>query len=136
MNYRTDSHSLITATSLIDEYYGTCSEKENFSLTVIELGMILKEAFPDAKRVQRRVNGVRMWHYTLAKIEQTDHLLLWENIPNFTSMLGWHLSTRAHLLSSNGPNAIHNICAIIAGLFTKLSLIAIELSELKLTGIK
>ena len=95
MNYRTDSHSLITATSLIDEYYGTCSEKENFSLTVIELGMILKEAFPDAKRVQRHVNGVRMWHYTLAKIEQTDDLLLWENIPNFTSALGWHLSTRA-----------------------------------------
>ena len=36
-----------------------CPEKENFALQVFELGIILKDVFPDVNRVQRRVKGAR-----------------------------------------------------------------------------
>ena len=95
MNYRADSDSLLTATSLLEEFRSTCAEKENFPLTPVELGLVLKEAFPSAKRVQRRVNGVRMWHYTISKIEKTsEDSLPWEDLPKFASELGWNLSAR------------------------------------------
>ena len=95
MNYRADSDSLLTATSLLEEFQSTCTEKENILLTPTELGFVMKELFPHVKRVQRRVNGVRMWHYTISKIDQTSEVsLVWEDLPKFVSDLVWNLSAR------------------------------------------
>ena len=57
MNYRRDEQNFISLQEILDNYVNNCSEKENFPLQVKELGMILKEAFPQASRVQQRVNG-------------------------------------------------------------------------------
>ena len=55
-DYERDDQSLITVKEILEEYHVNCSEKENFDLQVYELGLILKEVFPDVERVQRRVN--------------------------------------------------------------------------------
>ena len=93
MNYRVDSNSHLTATSLLEEFQSTCAEKENFPLTPVELGFVLRETFPHAKRVQLHVNSVGTWHYTISKIKQAlEDSLLWEDLPKFASELGWNLS--------------------------------------------
>ena len=38
---------------ILKEYQDRCPEKDNFDLQVYELGMILKEVFPDVERVHR-----------------------------------------------------------------------------------
>ena len=58
MNYRRDEQNFISVQEILDDYVNNSSEKENFPLQVKELGIILKEAFPQASRVQRRVNGL------------------------------------------------------------------------------
>ena len=84
---------------ILKDYQVNCPEKENFELQVHELGIILKEVFPDVERVQRRVNGSRSWQYPLAKIANfqqsaavTD-VINWEDLPPFVNGLGWQLSS-------------------------------------------
>ena len=52
MNYRRDEQNFISVQEILDDYVNNSSEKENFPLQVKELGIILKEAFPRASRVQ------------------------------------------------------------------------------------
>ena len=61
INYRRDKQNFISLQEILNDYVNNCSEKETFPLQVRELGMILKEAFPQVSRVQRRVNGGRVW---------------------------------------------------------------------------
>lgn len=82
---------------MLDKYYQSsgCSEKENILFEDCELGRIVKEIFPDAKRSQRRVNGKKTWHYTLscASSDSSDSVE-WENLPNQTSAeVGWQLTS-------------------------------------------
>ena len=74
MNYRRDEQNFISLQEILDDYVNNCSEKENFQLQVKELGMILREAFPQASRVQRRVNGGRVWssQYPLSKTSRLE----------------------------------------------------------------
>ena len=48
MNYRREEQNFISVQEILDDYVNNSSEKENFSLQVKELGIILKEAFPQA----------------------------------------------------------------------------------------
>ena len=48
MNYRRDEQNFISVQEILDDYVNNSSEKENFPLQVKELGIILKEAFPQA----------------------------------------------------------------------------------------
>ena len=75
-NYERDAQSSSTIKKILDEYNAKCPKKENFALQVFELGIILKEAFPDVNRVQRRVNGARTWQYPLAKTTRGNFLTL------------------------------------------------------------
>ena len=72
MNYRRDEQNFISVQEILDDYVNNSSEKENFPLQVKELGIILKEAFPQASRVQRRVNGGRVWQYPLSKTSKLE----------------------------------------------------------------
>lgn len=72
MNYRREEQNFISVQEILDDYVNNSSEKENFPLQVKELGIILKEAFPQASRVQRRVNGGRVWQYPLSKTSSQD----------------------------------------------------------------
>ena len=72
MNYRRDEQNFISVQEILDDYVNNSSEKENFPLQVKELGIILKEAFPQASRVQRRVNGGRVWQYPLSKTSRLE----------------------------------------------------------------
>ena len=94
MNYRRDEQNFISLQEILDEYVNNCSEKENFPLQVKELGMILKEAFPQASRVQRRVNGGRVWQYPLSKTSRLEEdRVKWEDLPAFTKEFDWLLSS-------------------------------------------
>ena len=55
MNYRRDEQNFISVQEILDDYVNNSSEKEKFPLQVKEMGIILKEAFPQASIVQRRV---------------------------------------------------------------------------------
>ncbi|CAB4043603.1 Hypothetical predicted protein, partial [Paramuricea clavata] len=96
MNYKIDSQSFTTASEILHHYQINCPEKENFCLNIAELGIIFNEVFPDAKKVQKRVNGKRVYQYTITKqmiLEQTDNEFLeWDDLPSFTAELGWQLS--------------------------------------------
>ena len=86
MNYRRDEQNFISVQEILDDYVNNSSEKENFPLQVKELGIILKEAFPLASRVQRRVNGGRVWHYPLSKTSRLEEdRVKWEDLPAFTN---------------------------------------------------
>ena len=94
MNYRRDKQNSISLQEILDGYVNNCSEKENFPLQVQELGMILKEAFPQASRVQRRVNGGRVWQYPLSKTSRLEEdRVKWEDLKAFTKEFNWLLST-------------------------------------------
>ena len=60
-------------------------------------GLILKVVFPDVERVQRRVNGSRMWQYPLAKTNSFQQsaavadFINWQDLPTFVDGLGWQL---------------------------------------------
>ena len=99
MNYQKDDQSFTTMNGILKDYQDNCPEKENFDLQVYELGLILKEVFPDVERVQRRVNGSRMWQYPVAKTTnfqqssaETD-FINWKDLPIFVDGLGWQLSS-------------------------------------------
>lgn len=94
--YRSDGQYCTTIKSILEDYQSSCLEKENFDVNVFELGIILKEVFPDAKRIQRRVNGARTWLYPINKENVQDQcdLIRWEDLPNFTAELGWQLANR------------------------------------------
>ena len=94
MNYRRDEQNFISLQEILDDYVNNCSVKENFPLQVKELEMILKEAFPEASRVQRRVNGGRVWQYPLSKISRLEEdRVKWEDLPAFTKEFDWLLSS-------------------------------------------
>ena len=85
LNYRRDEQNFISLQEILDDYVNNCSEKENFPLQVKELGMILKEAFPQASRVQRRVHGGRVWQYPLSKTSRLqEDRVKWEDLPAIT----------------------------------------------------
>ena len=66
----------------------------NFPLQVKELGMIFKKAFPHASRVQRRVNGGRVWQYPLSKTSSLkEDRVEWEDLPAYTKEFDWLLSS-------------------------------------------
>ena len=83
-NYERDAQSSSTIKKILDEYNAKCPKKENFAFQVLELGIILKEAFPDVNRVQRRVNGARTWQYPLAKTTRGNFLTI---LPSFQQSL-------------------------------------------------
>ena len=85
MNYQRDEQNFISLQEILDDYVNNCSVKENFPLQVKELEMILKEAFPEASRVQRRVNGGRVWQYPLSKTSRLEEdRVKWEDLQAFT----------------------------------------------------
>ena len=56
--------------------------------------MILKEAFPQASRVQQRVNGGRVWQYPLSKTSRLEEdCVKWEDLPAITKEFNWLLSS-------------------------------------------
>ena len=88
------------------------SDKENVPRTDFEVGRILREVFPDLRRVQKRVNGIQTWHYTLSKVEnlqensplpssstlqsvsETTDTIEWAKLPNIiSSEFGWQLTS-------------------------------------------
>lgn len=94
MNYRRDEQNFISLQEILDNYVNNCSEKENFPLQVKELGMILKEAFPQASRVQQRVNGGWVWQYPHSKTSRLEEdRVKWEDLPAFTKEFDWLLSS-------------------------------------------
>ena len=94
MNYRRDEQNFISVQEILDDYVNNSSEKENFPLQVKELGIILKEAFKQASRVQRRVNGGRVWQYPLSKTSRLEEdRVKWEDLPAFTKEFDWLLSS-------------------------------------------
>lgn len=98
MNYRRDPQSFTTMKAILEDYQNNCPDKENFNLQVSEMGVILKEVFPESNRVQRRVNGCRSWLYPLTKSNDREQspsvdLISWEDLPNLTAELGWQLSS-------------------------------------------
>ena len=94
MNYRRDEQYFFSVQEILDDYVNNSSEKENFPLQVKELGIILKEAFPRASRVQRRVNGGRVWQYLLSKTSRLEEdRVKWEDLPAFTKEFDWLLSS-------------------------------------------
>ena len=85
MNYRRDEQNFISLQEILDDYVNNCSEKETFPLQVKKLGMILKEAFPQASRVHRRVNDGRVWQYPLSKTSRLEEdCVKWEDLQAFT----------------------------------------------------
>ena len=85
--------------AILEDYKNNYPEKENIDLPASEMGVILKEVFPDATRVQRRVNGCRSWLYSVVKLNSNDpqqshsaDVIRWEDLPKFTAELGWQLS--------------------------------------------
>ena len=102
-NYEVDAQSSSTIKDTLNEYNAKCPEKENFALQVFQLGIILREVFPDVNRFQRRVNGARTWQYPLTRITQTStssDTIHWHDLPYFIKELGWQLTRTAHLRSS------------------------------------
>ena len=77
MNYRADSDSLLTATSLLEKLQSTCAEREEFALTPAKL-------------------GVRMCYYTISKVEQTNIQTnrrgFLSDVTSITSYCGAHLT--------------------------------------------
>ena len=56
--------------------------------------MVLKDAFPQASRVQRRVNGGRVWQYPLSKTSRLEKdRVKWEDLPAFIKEFDWLLSS-------------------------------------------
>ena len=108
-NYKISGDSFLPGKKIFDDYVDNCTEKENYLLQEIEVGRILKEVFPEIRRVQRRVKGVRTWTYTLSKIQtveknentcsipttdsssQAADAITWENLPIVISEFGWQL---------------------------------------------
>ena len=88
-----------TMKEILEDYQNNCPEKENFDFQVYELGLILKEVFPDVERVQKRVNGSRTWQYPLAKTNNFQKstavadFINWQDLPTFVNGLGWQLSS-------------------------------------------
>ena len=94
MNYRRDEQNFISLQEILDSYVNNRSKKKKFPLQVKELGMILKEAFPQASRVQRRVNSCRVWQYPLSKTSRLEKdRVKWEDLPAFTKEFDWLLSS-------------------------------------------
>ena len=94
MNYQIDDRNFTSLQGILEDYLKNCPEKENFQLQVIELGRILREVFPEANRVQRRVNGCRTWQYPLSKKSNLEiDTVKWEDLPTFTKEFGWLLSS-------------------------------------------
>ena len=94
MNYRRGEQNFISVQEILDDYVNNSSKKENFPLQVKELGIILKEAFPQASRVQRRVNGGRIWQYPISKTSRLEEdRVKWEDLPAFTKEFDWLLSS-------------------------------------------
>ena len=94
MHYRRDEENFLSLQEILEDYVNNCSEKENFPLQVKELGMILKKAFPQASRVQRRVNGGRVWQYPLSKTSSLkEDRVEWEDLPAYTKEFDWLLSS-------------------------------------------
>ena len=94
MNYQIDDRNFTSLQGILEDYLKNCLEKENFQLQVIELGRILREVFPEANRVQRRVNGCRTWQYPLSKKSNLEiDTVKWEDLPTFTKEFGWLLSS-------------------------------------------
>ena len=97
MNYGRDEQNFISLQEILDGYVNNCSKEENFPLQVKELGMILKEAFSQASRVQRRVNGGRVWQYPLSKTSRLEKdRVKWEDLPAFTKEFDWLLSSSSN----------------------------------------
>ena len=94
MNYRRDEQNFISVQEILDDYVNNSSEKENFPLQVKELGIILKEAYPQASRVQRRVNGGLVWQYPLSKTSRLEEdRVKWEDLLAFTKEFDCLLSS-------------------------------------------
>ena len=99
MNYIRDYQSFTPMKAILEDYKNNYPEKENIDLPASEMGVILKEVFPDATRVQRRVNGCRSWLYPVVKSNSNDpqqshsaDVIRWEDLAKFTAELGWQLS--------------------------------------------
>ena len=56
--YKISEDSFQPGKVIFDNYVNNCPEKENCLLQEIEVGRILKEVFPDIRRVQRQVKGL------------------------------------------------------------------------------
>ena len=107
--YKISEDSFLPGKVIFDDYVNNCPEKENYLLQEIEVGRILKEVFPEIRRVQRGVKGLRTWTYTLSKIQtvernenacsipttesssQAADEIAWEKLPNVISEFGWQL---------------------------------------------
>ena len=99
INYIRDYQSFTPMKAILEDYKNNCLEKENIDLPASEMGVILKEVFPGATRVQRRVNGCRSWLYPVVKSNSSDpqqshsaDVIRWEGLQKFTAELGWQLS--------------------------------------------
>lgn len=92
-NFKYDVNSMITPKELVAKYD---EDKENMLLEDFELGRIVREVFPDIKRVQKRVKGRPTWHYNLVEIPISRDLdagssavvcdkIEWLDLPNKTT---------------------------------------------------
>ena len=111
-NYSLTKESSIPSTVVFVDFMNNFSNKENVPRTDFEVGRILREVFPDLRRVQKRVNGIQTWHYTLSKVEnlqensplpssstlqsvsETTDTIEWAKLPNIiSSEFGWQLTS-------------------------------------------
>ena len=111
-NYSLTKESSIPSTVVFVDFMNNFSDKENVPRTDFEVGRILREVFPDLRRVQKRVNRIQTWHYTLSKVEnlqensplpssstlqsvsETTDTIEWAKLPNIiSSEFGWQLTS-------------------------------------------
>jgi hypothetical protein len=98
MNYQISDNLFIATVSIFESFQNSCTDKEIVNLTASVLGIIINQLFPSAVRTQNRVNGKRVWHYSLARVGKIvdieSNRIKWENLGNLTLDFGWHLSNR------------------------------------------
>lgn len=61
-NFKYDVNNMITLKELVAKFD---EDKENMLLEDFELERIVREVYPDVKRVKKRVRGRLTWHYNL-----------------------------------------------------------------------
>lgn len=93
-NFKYDVNNMITLIELV------AKDKENMLLEDFELGRIVREVYPDVKRVKKCVKGRLTWHYNLVEILISRDLDTGSSAVVLIKSNGWSFQTRS--LNSTG----------------------------------
>ena len=94
MNYQISTDSYTATISILKGFQNSCPEKENIQISLIELGLIINQVFPSVVRSQKRIDGKRIWHYSLEKTSPLENstLITWENLASITLNLSINIT--------------------------------------------